>query len=54
MQEGFLQDLVEIIMAGGTKAATQVSPNGLQAAIDANRNTFVKSAAAAAQYEGSR
>lgn len=54
MQDGFVQDLVEIIMAGGNKTATQVSPNALQAAIDANRNTFVKSAAAAAQYEASR
>ncbi|MGX5718566.1 hypothetical protein [Shinella zoogloeoides] len=54
MQDGFVQDLVDIIMAGGNRAATQASPNALQAAIDANRNTFVKSAAAAAQYEGSR
>ncbi len=54
MQDGFVQDLVDIIMAGGNKAATQVSPNRLQSLIDANRNDFVKSAAAAAQYEGSR
>lgn len=54
MQEGFVQELIDIVMAGGTKAATQVAPNRLQSLIDANRNTFVKSAAAAAQYEGSR
>jgi len=54
MQEGFVQELVDIIMAGGTKAATQVPPNAVQAAIDANRNGFVKSAAAGAQYHGSR
>lgn len=54
MQEGFVQELVDIIMAGGSKAATQVPPNALQAAIDANRNGFVKSLAAGAQYEGSR
>jgi len=35
-------------------ARSGLSPNALQAAIDANRNTFVRSAAAGAQYEGSR
>jgi hypothetical protein len=54
MQEGFVQELVDIIMAGGSKAATQARPNAIQAAIDANRNAFVKSAAAGSQYAGSR
>lgn len=54
MQEGFVQELVDIIMAGGSKAATQARPNAVQSAIDANRNAFVKSAAAGSQYVGSR
>ncbi len=54
MQDGFVQDLVDIIMAGGSKAATLTPANAVQAAIDANRNAFVKSAAAGAQYVGSR
>lgn len=54
MQEGFVQELIDIIMAGGSKAATQARPNAVQAAIDANRNAFVKSAAAGSQYVGSR
>lgn len=54
MQDGFVQELIDIIMAGGSKAATQARPNAVQSAIDANRNTFVKSATAGARYEGSR
>jgi hypothetical protein len=32
-----VQNLMDIIMAGGTKAATQAAPNAAQRAIDANR-----------------
>jgi len=54
MQDGLVQDLVDIIMAGGSKAATLTPANAVEAAIDANRNAFVKSAAAGAQYVESR
>lgn len=53
MQDGYVRELVDIIMAG-SKAATQPRPNAVQSAIDANRNAFVKSAAAGSQYVGSR
>lgn len=54
MQQGFVQDLIDVIMAGGSKAATRAAPNVVQSAIDANRNGAVRALAAGAQYEGSR
>lgn len=54
IQQGFVDELMDIIVAGCSKAAIQVSPNRLQSVIDANRDDLAKTLNAGAQYQESR